>query len=248
MKRVLAFSLAAFAGFLFAVLALGVVLHVHPVRAGAPTGAGGTGDTNGDGVVDVSDAIFTLLYLFKGGPAPVACADSPELVGRVAALEDTNARIASALEELAHPCSGRADRFHDNGDGTVTDSCTGLMWQQKTNDLDGDGLLNNSDTLTWQQATTFCRDLTDSSFDDWRLPTLAELRELVLVPPPADQTPWSPPGAAFQLFQGTHWTATEHAAFPVAAWACCFSCGSDLSADGKENHRFVLAVRGPLAP
>jgi hypothetical protein len=31
------------------------------------------------------------------------------------------------------------ERFRDNGDGTVTDACTGLMWQQRTADITGDG-------------------------------------------------------------------------------------------------------------
>jgi hypothetical protein len=31
------------------------------------------------------------------------------------------------------------ERFIDHGDGTVTDLCTGLMWQQDTADTDGDG-------------------------------------------------------------------------------------------------------------
>ena len=32
-----------------------------------------------------------------------------------------------------------AGRFVDNGDGTVTDSCTGLVWQKDTADVNGDG-------------------------------------------------------------------------------------------------------------
>ncbi len=87
MKKLIALALSAAVGFVFTIVALGVVLHVQPARAGAPTGALGTGDVNGDGVVDVSDAVFTLIYLFKGGPAPVACADSPEIVSRIVALE-----------------------------------------------------------------------------------------------------------------------------------------------------------------
>ena len=31
-------------------------------------------------------------------------------------------------------------RFVDNGDGTVTDNCTGLMWQKDTADVNVDGL------------------------------------------------------------------------------------------------------------
>ncbi len=31
------------------------------------------GDSNGDGKIDISDAVHTLAYLFNGGPAPAAC-------------------------------------------------------------------------------------------------------------------------------------------------------------------------------
>ena len=32
-------------------------------------------DGNGDGAVDLSDAVYGLNFLFLGGPPPVACAD-----------------------------------------------------------------------------------------------------------------------------------------------------------------------------
>ena len=38
----------------------------------------------------------------------------------------------------------------DNGDGTVTDMVTGLMWQN-TLDHNGDGLINYSDKLTYDE-------------------------------------------------------------------------------------------------
>jgi hypothetical protein len=37
------------------------------------------------------------------------------------------------------------DRFIDHGDGTVTDLCTGLMWQQDTADTNGDGVVTTED-------------------------------------------------------------------------------------------------------
>lgn len=46
------------------------------------------GDINGDGSTDISDAAYLLNHLFTGGPPPTACAASPGLEARVAALED----------------------------------------------------------------------------------------------------------------------------------------------------------------
>jgi len=46
------------------------------------------------------------------------------LVGTISDLVDVQ---EGSLET---PCEDRIDRFVDNRDGTVTDSFTGLMWQQ----------------------------------------------------------------------------------------------------------------------
>ena len=69
MKKPANVSASAFVGFLFALVAIDGVLSGHPARAGAPNGSGWTGDTDGDGVDDVSAPIFTLLHRFMGGPA-----------------------------------------------------------------------------------------------------------------------------------------------------------------------------------
>ncbi|MEI7661624.1 MAG: DUF1566 domain-containing protein [Bacteroidota bacterium] len=51
-----------------------------------------------------------------------------------------------------------------NGDGTVTDNNTGLMWQQ-----------TDGGEMTWENATTFCGNLTLAGHSDWRLPRALEL-------------------------------------------------------------------------
>ena len=43
--------------------------------------------------------------------------------------------------------NGHQPNYTDNGDGTVTDNVTGLMWQQST-DLNGDGIVNIDDKLS----------------------------------------------------------------------------------------------------
>src|SRR5262245_54348380 len=47
--------------------------------AGAQAQAAGSGDVNGSGVIDLSDAIYLLDWLFTGGPAPAACAQESGL-------------------------------------------------------------------------------------------------------------------------------------------------------------------------
>ncbi len=65
------------------------------------------------------------------------------------------------------------ERFTDNGDGTITDHSLGLMWAK--NDNNGD--------ISWREAKqwvtyTFPYTL-PVHYDNWRLPTLDELKSLV---------------------------------------------------------------------
>jgi hypothetical protein len=60
----------------------------------------------------------------------------------------------------------------DNGDGTVTDAATGLMWSREDS---GEGM-NWRDALTWVQEKNGQGYL---GHDDWRLPNAKELQGLV---------------------------------------------------------------------
>ena len=79
---------------------LGVAFVGIPVGAGTPPPVT-TGDTNGDGSIDIADAIRILVHLFGDGPPPVVCADSPELLQRVASLEARMAQTESTLDVVA---------------------------------------------------------------------------------------------------------------------------------------------------
>ena len=62
--------------------------------------------------------------------------------------------------------------FEDNGDGTVTDHATGLMWAQ---DDSGKGLI-------WEAALAFAVDANTANYlgySDWRLPNIKELQSIV---------------------------------------------------------------------
>ncbi|MEA3417317.1 MAG: DUF1566 domain-containing protein [Thermodesulfobacteriota bacterium] len=56
-------------------------------------------------------------------------------------------------------------RFIDNGNGTVSDTRTGLMWTSKDN---GKG-------INWANARIYCNNYTGGGYRDWRLPTQDEL-------------------------------------------------------------------------
>jgi hypothetical protein len=67
-------------------------------------------------------------------------------------------------------------KFVDNGDGTVTDKSTGLMWEQKTDD-GGPG--DKDIKRTWNDSMKYCESLTLGGYTDWRLPNTKEQERIV---------------------------------------------------------------------
>lgn len=59
--------------------------------------------------------------------------------------------------------------FADNGDGTISDQATGLMWAQA----------DSGEALTWQESLDYCENLSLAGYTDWRLPDAKELQSLV---------------------------------------------------------------------
>jgi hypothetical protein len=62
-----------------------------------------------------------------------------------------------------------SDHFVNNGDETVTDIATGLMWQLETPDT----------KQNWGNALASCENLSLAQFNDWRLPAPKEIRSII---------------------------------------------------------------------
>lgn len=65
-------------------------------------------------------------------------------------------------------CHAASAELMVNGDGTVTDTETGLMWQQ-----------DETGWMDWESALSYCENLELAGYDDWRLPNINELQSLV---------------------------------------------------------------------
>ena len=74
--------------------------------------------------------------------------------------------LQSALPAMA--LSADPLRFTDNGDGTVSDHKTGLMWASRDNGKD----------IDFEDATSYCGSFSAGGFKDWRLPDIEELKNL----------------------------------------------------------------------
>ncbi|WP_405598123.1 MULTISPECIES: DUF1566 domain-containing protein [unclassified Pseudoalteromonas] len=75
------------------------------------------------------------------------------------------------------------EHFSINGDGTVTDKKTNLMWMRcslgqtwDSNNCSGD---TSSALLTWRNALNIAESETFASYTDWRLPNVKELETII---------------------------------------------------------------------
>ena len=75
--------------------------------------------------------------------------------------------------------AGNLPKYVNNGDGTITDMVTGMMWQQ-TEDRNGDGAINFYDKLTYYEAVSGAATCKTGGHNDWRLPSIKELYSLAM--------------------------------------------------------------------
>ncbi|MFG0249523.1 MAG: DUF1566 domain-containing protein [Phycisphaeraceae bacterium JB051] len=64
--------------------------------------------------------------------------------------------------------SSNPPRYQDNGDGTISDLVTGLMWEKQFHR-----------NMNFQQAKSSASSNRTAGYDDWRLPTIKELYSLI---------------------------------------------------------------------
>jgi len=203
----------------------------------------------------LSDGVSTVEVVIAGCiPAPVVSAGVPQ-TGQTTTYASGDDGALRAGVTLPKP------RFTDNGNGTVTDNLTRLIWLKDAR------CTNNG--YTWQGALDFiaainsgaqnCGDVSNGGTHqtDWRLPNLRELHSLV------DYGSYNPAltkdfqaypgiGLPFQNFQASYyWSSTTHTFNALNAWIVDFNFGF-VGDGGTQAGRFVktdtnnvIAVRGP---
>ena len=129
---------------------------------------------------------------------------------------------------LLVPILAIAAHYTVNGDGTVTDNVTGLMWQQEDDNI----------ARMYKLAITYCENIDFSTYSDWRLPNRKELSSII------DNSQGEPviDSAAFPNTDSSHYWSSTTAAPPLA-WSVDFSNGN-VSYYDKANSRYVRCVRG----
>jgi len=76
-----------------------------------------------------------------------------------------------------HP--GNTPSYTDNGNGTISDNVSGLMWE-KTIDKNNDGTINYYDKSTYATALAGASSCRTGGYTDWRLPTIKEQYSLIM--------------------------------------------------------------------
>ncbi len=181
MKKLLLASLT-----LNACLFVGLLFRAGLATAQAANSTSACGDVNSDGKIDIADPVHLLTWLFSGGADPMCRTGPLPATGQTVCSDVDGAVIDCASDTrpgqngfYATGCPSEG-RFVDNEDGTVTDTCTGLMWQQDSFDLSGDGVVTNpGDGVAWSEALAYCENLVVAGHDDWRLPNVRELQSIV---------------------------------------------------------------------
>ncbi|MFC1857034.1 DUF1566 domain-containing protein [Thermodesulfobacteriota bacterium] len=150
-------------------------------------------------------------------------------------IADDNKSSSKYVRAVRGGQSGSSGNLVLNGDGTVTDTVTGLMWQETM----------ASGTYTWQEALAYAEGLTLAEYTDWRLPNRNELQTLV------DYSRYNPAIdllLAAQTVSSYYWSSTtdkDH----TKAWIVNFTSGyiGYLYSYGKPYSHYVRAVRAGLS-
>lgn len=139
---------------------------------------------------------------------------------------------------IAHP----DPRFQDNGNGTVTDLLTGLIWLKDANAF---GTRNWNDALRESnQLASGQGDLQDGSrAGDWRLPNLFEMRSIVNY---GHFSPALTPGNPFEnVIPSLYWSSTTVASAPNLARFVFVGIGPSVW-DHKSVELHVWPVKGGI--
>ncbi|MEW6039998.1 MAG: DUF1566 domain-containing protein [Elusimicrobiota bacterium] len=161
---------------------------------------------------------------------------TPRLPHELPDTGQTGSYTTTFGEDNDYQSAASQPSYTDNGDGTITDNRTGLMWVKDGNSAG----CNNGGTLTWESALTFCEGLSYAGYSDWRLPNRRELMSIV------DYGTYNP-SINTTYFLNTqsnwYWTSTTYVPDTSYAWGVYFTNGY-VGYSVRTNVVYVRPVRG----
>jgi len=209
------------------------------------------GDLNGDGSVTVDEILVVVNTSLNGCNPPATATATPPLLPSATPTQTASATRTATSSRTPTP----TPRFIDNGNGTITDTTTNLVWEKKSDDGGPHDYNDNPASMyTWSASGStqpngtvfaFVQALNNTNFGgrrDWRLPTLEELQTIVstggimpgrpVVPPAFDDD--CLPGCSVTQCSCTralnYWTRTVDVTNNQRAWYVLFNNGQSGTA------------------
>lgn len=137
-----------------------------------------------------SEHLFPHALLPDAGSEPTPLKGSAANIGnprqpvrkRDCAQINVHSATSISEQETVGSCKLINGRFVDNGDGTVTDAKTSLMWMRCAvgQEWDGESCLGYGAIFDWPTALEMASMYTFAGHKDWRLPSVDELGRLVV--------------------------------------------------------------------
>ena len=127
-------------------------------------------------------------------------------------------------------------RFIDNGNGTLSDALTGLVWTKNMNPV--------KKAITWQEALDYVAGMNKGAYPnfgyvDWRLPNRKELESLQHYHTPR---PWAASTILFTDYPGkSFWTSTTHMGNMQYAWSVVITSGTITDSTFELNEKAKVA-------
>jgi len=200
-----------------------------------------------DCVGQLSDGVSTIPVVVFGCTTQQVVSGSMLKTGQTTCYDNSGLVITCAgTGQDGELQNGTARSYTDNGDGTITDNSTGLVWEKLTNEAT---IHNVNDSYTWADAflvkiaalnTVPCF----ANHCDWRLPNVNELQTLVdygRFGPAID--PVFNNGVDSFTQSSYYWSSTTFQGNPSFAWGVIF-LGGGVNATDKPIGLNVRAVRG----
>jgi hypothetical protein len=190
-------------------------------------------------------------YTAKWASAEAKAGGACPTEGDAEAVQDQVIGFSSAMGPAL-----AGERFIDNGDGTICDTQTKLMWEKK---VEGYGCLHClNDEHTWTDAMSewisevngWTSDPNSQAglgdYSDWRIPNIVELQTIVdLSAPGCGSGPPCVDPVIGPTVSGLYWSSTSIPASPPPpnVWTVTFFNGAVNDTDPKDSLRAVRAVR-----
>ena len=240
-----------------------------PGATGATGATGVTGPAGAKGDTGATGATGAAGAQGPAGPQGPQGPQGPS--GSGTGLPACTAPDVAVLYNGAFICKSAVPHYVDNGDGTVTDNQTGLMWEKKTGTVGtpNPDLHDVNNSYTWSSVvppnqnpdgTLFTPFLATLNLDasssgsstcfanhcDWRIPTIVELQGILLTPYPCGTSPCiDPTFGPTPASKSSYWSSSSFAGNPEDAWTVDFNNGFAYGFTGKAYEvGYARAVRG----